>query len=324
MNRRWMSLGCVLALAGLGIWGCDNNGGTDAGVPPGTDAGPGGTDSGMMMMTGGPLGFGMMLDSLTPADFACRGANPAPPDTGASVGFSGAVTDFFNGMPVEGLTVHFFPDNTPVDGCSGTCITGTSAATGEVTVMDNEGSWYAYRIVGGTGMQAGAPRDYIEVVQFNELAPGTGGSETLNAVQESTRNTIITLLGVMLEEGTATITGLLTDCGGEAIANATIRLFDSSGEITLGSGRSGPRAFYFNGDSFPAAAQRATHVDGLYGAANIPVPTDGRVRVELWGSLTEGGASEMLGCEEIEVIADGITIINVGPDRMDGPSGCSM
>lgn len=322
MNRRWTSLGCVLAFAGLGLLGCDNNPpGTDSGVPPGTDSGP---SDGGTPMGGAPVGFGPMLMSLTAADYSCRGTVTAPADSGGEVSFTGVVTDFFNGDPVEGLTVHFFRDNTPADGCSGTCAESTSSPAGEVTLTDNEGSWYGYRIVGGTGAQAGAPREYIEVVQINEATPATGGRETLNAVQESTRNTIITLLGVMSEPGTGTITGLLTDCGGEAIANATIRVFDSTGEITLGTGRSGPRAFYFNGDSFPAASQRATHIDGLYGAANIPIPADGIVRVELWGSLTDGGTAEMLGCETVNIIADGITIINVGPDRMDGPSGCSM
>ncbi|MEZ4335809.1 MAG: hypothetical protein R3B82_04190 [Sandaracinaceae bacterium] len=313
----------MLALAGLGLWGCDGTTETDAGVTPLTDGGGGGTDAGPM--TGGdPVGFGPMLTSLTAADFSCRGSVTAPADTGTEVSFTGVVTDFFNGMPVEGLTVQFFRDNTPTAACDGTCAESTSSATGEVTVTDNEGSWYGYRIVAGSGAQAGAPRDYIEVVQINEAAPGTGGSETLNAVQDSTRNTIITLLGVMAEPGTGTITGLLSDCNGESIANATIRLFDSSGEIALGSGRSGPRAIYVNGDSFPAAMQTSTHIDGLYGAANIPIPADGRVRVEIWGSLTAGGASEMLGCESVNVIEDGITIINVGPARSDGPTGCSM
>ena len=70
MIRRWMSLGCVLALAG--VWGCDGGGGTDSGVAPGTDGGPVGTDSGMMMMAG-PVGHGATRDSLTAADYSCRG-----------------------------------------------------------------------------------------------------------------------------------------------------------------------------------------------------------------------------------------------------------
>jgi len=276
-------------------------------------------------MTGGdPVGFGPMLATLTAADYSCRGSETAPVDTNAEVSFNGVVTDFFNGMPVEGLTVHFFGDNAPAAGCTGSCIEATSSATGEVAVMDNEESWYAYRIEPGSGMIAGAPNDYIELVQFNEPTPAAAGSATMNAVQASTRNTIITLLGVMQEPGTATVTGQLVDCAGETIANGTIRAFDSTGEITLGTGRSGPRAFYFNGDSFPAAAQRATHIDGLYGAANIPVPADGLVRFEMWGTTSAGGTPEMLGCEQVQVLADGITVVNTGPGRSDGPAGCSM
>ncbi len=322
--RRWMSLGCVLALAGLGLWGCGpSNPDTDAG-PDMTDGG--GTDSGPVA-GGDPVGFGPMIGMLTAADYSCRGMGTAPDDTGAEVAFTGAVTDFFNGMPVEGLTVNFFPDNAPTADCTGSCISGTSSAMGEVAVMDNGGSWYAYRIQSGSGMVAGAPSDYIEVVQFNEPAPLAPGSETMNAVSASTQNTILTLLAVMVDSGTATLTGLLTDCGGEAIANANIRVFDSGGEIVLGTGRRGPRAFYFGpsgSSSIPMSAQRQTNIDGLYGATNIPIPTDGRLRVELWGTTTDGGTPEMLGCEEVEAIADGLTAINVGPARMDGPSACSM
>lgn len=321
--RRWTSLGCVLALAGLGMWGCDNNTMTDAGVTPGTDGGGGGSDSGPPPATPA-VGFGTSLASLTPADYSCRGMVAAPDDSGSSVSFTAAVTDFQNSMPVGDIVVDFFPDNVVTDGCTGSCVEVTSDSMGNATVMDNEGSWYAYRLVAGTGTQAGAPREYIEVVQFNEEAPGAGSSATLNAVQAATRNTIVTLLGVMQEDGTATITGRLADCGGEAIANATIRAFGDSGEITLAStGRTGPHQFYFGDTDLPAVMQRQTNFNGLYGATNLPIPASGTIRIELWGSLTEGGASEMLGCENVPVTAGGIVILNVGPTRSDGPSTCS-
>lgn len=238
--------------------------------------------------------------------------------------FTGAVTDFQNSMPVENLVVHFFPDNIVAPGCTGSCIEVTSDAMGNVPVMDNEGSWYAYRLQAGMGAQAGAPREYIEVVQFNEAAPGAGGSENLNAVQAATRNTIVTLLGLGQEEGTATITGVLSDCGGNSIANATIRAFNDSGEIALPlRGRTGTRQFYFGDTNLPAASQEFTNFNGLYGATNLPIPASGSIRIELWGSLTDGGAPEMLGCENVPVTAGGIVILNVGPTRSDGPTTCS-
>jgi len=326
MNVTWKSLGIALALSGgLMLGGCDDDGGgDDAGPPVGTDGGGGGTDAGPPP-AGAVVGYGSSRMMLTDADFSCRGTPTAPDDSAAAVSFMGAVTDFQSENPVEGLTVHFFPDNTPAEGCTGSCIELTSDAMGNISAMDNEGSWYAYRILAGMGTQAGLSAEYIEVVQINEPTPGAGGTATFNAVSANTRNTIVTLLGVSLEDGTATITGQLTDCGGENIANANIRVFEATSgtEITLGTGRTGPREFYFSG-GLPGSRETATNVDGLYGAANLQIPSDGLMRVELWGSLTDGGAQEMLSCEVTEVIEDGITIVNASPTRADGPSGCSM
>lgn len=325
MNGTWKSLGIVLALTGgLMLWGCDDNGGSDAGMTS-EDGGGGGSDAGG---GGGPVvGFGSTRATLTPADFSCRGMVTAPDDAGDMISFVGAVTDFQNDTPVEGLTVHVFPDNQPADGCTGSCLELTSDAMGNVTLMDNASSWFAYRILAGSGTTAGLSADYIEVVQVNAVAAGTaGGMVTLNAVQETTRNTIVTLLGVSLEDGTATITGSLTDCGGETIANANIRVFEatSGNQIELGFGRNGPREFYFGSTGLPGSAERNTNVGGLYGAANLPIPSDGLMRVELWGSLADGEPAEMLTCETAEVIEDGITIVSATPARSDGPSGCSM
>ncbi|MBX3274048.1 MAG: hypothetical protein KF729_27530 [Sandaracinaceae bacterium] len=84
-------LACAVALA-LGAWGCDGNGGTDAGTMPGTDAGPrdagggGGEDSGMTMMDGGggeDSGM-MMTDAGPPQTFQVRIVNNMPGLTGTT------------------------------------------------------------------------------------------------------------------------------------------------------------------------------------------------------------------------------------------------
>lgn len=316
MKRTWTILGCALAL-GLGMVACDNSTTTDAGV----DSGGGGDDAGTPSTVA--IGFGESRDALTAADYSCRGSVTAP-TAGGDATFDVVAEDFFNGMPVEGLMVQFFSDNmVSLDGtCTGTCQAVTTAADGTASVTAPEGAWYGYRIQAGSAMVAGAPSDYIQVVQYNEPAPAGGGSATLNAVSMSTQNTITALLSVQQQPGNGIITGQLQDCGGENIANAHIRIFDSSGEIAFGTGRMDTKPFYFNGMSTPAARETATNVDGLYGVANVPIPADNVVRVELWGALTDGAAEELLGCESVAVVADGITIINAGPMRSDGPSGC--
>lgn len=319
MKRTWMILGCTLAL-GLGSSACDETPpATDSGI--GTDSG-GGEDAGTT--PGAAIGFGADRMTLTAADYSCRDAVTAP-TAGAEVTFDVAAEDFFNGMPVGGLMVQFFPDNVvSLDGtCTGTCQAVTTGADGTASVMAPEGAWYGYRIQAGSGTVAGAPSDYIQVVQYNEVSPAAAGSATLNAVSMSTQNTITALLSVQQQPGNGILTGQLSDCGGENIANANIRIFDSSGEIAFGTGRMDTKPFYFNGMSTPAAREVMTNVDGLYGVANVVIPSDNVVRVELWGSLTDGGAQEMLGCENVAVVADGITVINVGPTRSDGPTGCS-
>src|SRR5690606_19316935 len=109
-----------------------------------------------------------------------------------------------------------FPDNDPtLDGtCTGTCQMVTTDASGEATVTDVAGSWYAYRVVAGNGINVsdGSPAEFTGAVQVNEEAPGEGGNATLNVVREVSRNTIITLLGTSTEEGTAVVTGQATDC----------------------------------------------------------------------------------------------------------------
>lgn len=331
--RYLTSLGCVIALLGLGMMGCDDDGGTDGGTDAGTDTGPptptdGGDDAGT---DGGPppggdlVGFGADLGALTAADFACRGTETEPGDGVAEVTFNGAVEDFFTGDAVVGVTVWFYPDNVvSVEGtCTGTCAEAVSDASGAVSLMDNEGSWFGYRVLAGSGMIPAGAQDYIDVLSFNNVTPATGADEGLIAVQASTVSTITAVLGSSLEPGTAFVSGRLRDCNDEAIANATVRMFDSAGEIDLGSAASGPRAFYFNGDSFPLGSQRATHVDGLFGGVNIPVPTDNAIRVEVWGVITDGGPSVMLSCEEIRVMPDGLSAFGANPSRSDGPSGCS-
>lgn len=301
MTARWMILGLVLA---LGLAGCDDG-------EPEVDAGPPQPE----------VGFGADVDMLTAADYTCT---PTAPAGGADVTFNVAAVVFGSEDVAAGLDIQFYPDNmVDVGGaCAGGCIAGTTDMTGMVEVTAPAGGWYGYRIAAGTGQVNGLDEDFITVIQYNEAAPDAAGMEVMNAIPVSLRDQIVLLLGTAAQPGTATITGTAADCGGNSIANANVRVFDDNGMVDIGFDATGPREFYFNGDAFPAGAQRRTNIDGLFGVANLPIPASGGYRVEVWGS-TDGGPQTMLGCEEIEVAADGVTIINVGPTRTDGPSGCS-
>lgn len=326
MNR-WTILGCALAL-GLGVSACDGDDGCDlaadgvcpAGCPSDPDCTP---DAGSEEDAGSTSQPVVMADGA-PADFSCIGVPTAPPDTGAVVTFTGLADDFQDGGPVEGLTIQVFPDNNPTtDGtCAAPCFEVTSGADGTFSVMDNEGSWYAYRVEAGEGTYMGAPAQFIEAVVRNNVVPAAAEEDTFLAVRASSRDVVISLLGVTVEPGTATVTGAIADCAGNEVSNAKLRLFDSSGQIDTGFDRTGPREFYFNGESFPAARQELTNTDGLFGVANVPIPGDGVVRVELWGVIEDGGEPVLLGCEETNAIADGITTALVGPLRADAPAGC--
>ncbi|MFK7990046.1 MAG: hypothetical protein AB8I08_28770 [Sandaracinaceae bacterium] len=322
MIRRTTLLGCVLALA-LPIVGCDSDpdpvdggGGTDAG---------GDTDAGMTTELPDPVTIQDSAMMATAADYACRGTAVAP-TAGADVSFTIEARDFFESeFVVEGLTVDFFPDGVVTDGCTGTCMSTTTDASGQATVMAGEGGWFAYRISAGDGQRVGpdAPTEtdaYVSAVQVNEVTPAASETSTLNAVRASTITTVGSIAGLVPQPGTAIVTGTAEDCAGNAVQNAQLRVFNAAGEIEFGSASSGPRRFYFVG-SIPNSMRSASTENGLFGAGNLPA--DGPLRVEVWGVPAAGGELELLGCEMVEPVADGISIVTVGGVRSDGPTDCS-
>ena len=326
MKRTWMILGCALAL-GMGLTACDDGGTpdpTDSGVTPEEDG------SMMMMEDSGPgpsTPVVMAFDGTdeVPADLSCRGSRTAPTGSGAST-FTATADNFGASGTVDDLTVQFFPDNMPTaDGtCTGTCQEVTTGPDGAATFMGEAGAWYAYRILAGEGQINGgaAMGAFVQVVQVNEIAPDDGGNTSLNAVSMSTLNTFTALLSVSQDATNGLITGQSFDCMGRPLVNANVRVFDDSGQIPFGTSRGDTKDFYFSGSQVPQASARRTAADGLYGASNIPIPADGTIRVGIYGTLEEGGAQELIGCETVRVDEGTITILNVGPERSDGPSGC--
>lgn len=319
MKRLWWSLVCVLAL-GLAV-GCDDD-------DPGTDDAGTSGDASVDPRDGGmepaPDVMAVEGDDLVEADLSCLGTRTEPSGSEEAT-FTVRAVDFQQNFAVEGLRVQFYPDNAPtLDGsCEAPCQEVTTDAAGEATVTGIAGTWYAYRIIAGTGknVSTGQEEEFLEGVQVNQVTPEDGGEAILNVVRTATRDLIIGVLGTSVEEGTAVVVGRAADCMDRNLTEANVRIFDANGEIETSISGS-PREFYFNGSNQPAARGKRTREDGLYGTANIPSPADNMLRVEIWGSVD--GTPQMIGCERVQVGPDVLTIINIGPKRADGPSDCSM
>ena len=299
--------------------GPDFDAGFDGG--PDFDAGPP-TDAGTFADA---LGYGTDLAALTPADLSCLGTRTAP-SGGSSRTFDLVLNDFFTGDVVGGLEVDFFAgDDVTTDGScpAGRCVRTTASASGIVTATAGLGDWVGYRVRAGTGMIPAGPQTYAEVAH-SHFDSGSAATVDGVVVQQTTLDTIVALLGASRESGAAMATGQVVDCAGNPLANAIVRLFDGPTEIPLGFSPTGPRQAYFNGASFPSARQRSSNVDGLVLGANLPVPASGVLRVEIWGARTPGGGAEMIACEQIVAVADGIAFTSLEPARADGPAGCSM
>lgn len=317
MIRRTTLLGCVLALA-LPIVGCDSDPDPVDGGGGGTDAG-GETDAGMTTDLPDPVTIQDSAMMAVAADYSCVGTATAPTG-GADVSFTITAEDFFDGELVGDLSVDFFPDGVVADGCTGTCMNVTTDASGVATVMAGEGGWYAYRINAGDGTRTDGMSPYAQATQINEVVPAASGNGTLNAVQTSTIATVGSIAGLVVQPGTAIVTGTAQDCAGNPVQNAQLRVFDASGEIEFGSATNGPRRFYFTG-AIPNSMFTSSTDNGLFGAGNLP--TGSPLRIEVWGVTAAGGDLQLLGCEMVDPVADGISIVNVGGLRSDGPSGCS-
>lgn len=340
----------LVFLAALGMVACGGPAmmGTDAGPDSGTpvDSGPGDAgssavdvrttihyidpDTGMEMMLPAPAAFMDSSGTFVPAtmDTSCVNMPNVPPETTASIAITATAKDFQTSDPVPMVVANFYPDNViPFDhSCAGMCITGTTDAAGHISVMDHDMSWYGYYMGGRSGPDmAHTP---VPTAEFNEPARAT---INLNSVSAQTLAVIPTVLGLNRVAGTAIVAGTVYDCMDNPVEGLVIRIFRPDGTLvveppdgTTGSARM-PAYRYFNGMSFPSATQPYTNVDGLYAAANMPVPAmtdgNGKIRVEAWEN--HSGTPKMWGCEEVNVFADGVTIINVRPFRSDGPHGCT-
>jgi len=322
----------ALALVGCGD---DDGPGTDAGiigmdVGPGADGGPPAEELPPAQVGADILGSCsggatecQLIDPATaaPADFSCLGT-VTEPAAGASIAFKLEIQDFQEDNPVPDVCVKFYADNVvpPTDTCDPSTDL-VSDVSGQVDVMDEADSWYAYRIFPQTGPTPATT--VVGSVQYNEPSPSAAGTVASgNSVSQATINLIPTVLGFRREAGTGVLAGTITDCGDDNVYGTRIRMYDSDGtRIEEGTSGSEPHYRYFDGDDFPNSTQPWSHIDGLFVAANLPVPADNRpIFLELWGRLSADGPEQLLGCESGNLFEDTVTILNLGPLRSDGPA----
>lgn len=257
------------------------------------------------------------------ASFGCIGGASGPMPS-ADVTYSFQLRGFGSGDAVRDTDVWFFPDNVLRESCTGTCQEFTTDAMGNAMVTSPANGWYAYRVFFHMGGSMAST--YVDSVQINEPAPGpSGGSVEGSAVSTATLNLIpAAITGVPRPAGTALIAGEIRDCDNNPVRGGFIRIFSEGNEIVSNwEDGTAPQMRYFDGEENPDDRSTYTQVDGLFASINLPAPEAGiaPLRIEGWGVLNEGGPTQRLGCEEVGVYADGVSIVNVLPLRSDYPAG---
>jgi hypothetical protein len=261
--------------------------------------------------------------TMSPANYACLGTATGPMP-GTDITYPFQLRGFGSGDEVRTARVWFFPDNILADTCTGSCIEFTTDMMGNGSVTSPASGWYAYRVFQRNG--ATMASTYVDSVQVNEPAPGPGGGTVeANAVSVSTLNLIPAAYGFMRVPTTAIVAGEVQDCDGDQVRGAIVRLFNADGSEIIHDpeGVTAPHIQYFDGMENPDNATEYTQVDGLYAAANLTAPATGfgSIRAEAWGIPSEGAELTRLGCEVVGIYSDGVSIVNIGPERSDYPLG---
>ncbi len=262
----------------------------------------------------------ILTSLLGPADYGCLGAATAP-SAGPAIDYSVELYSFGAGDPVRAVGVRLFADDTPTVDCGPSCRDYTTSSLGAFPVTGPASRWIAYRSSARVG--ATMATTMVETLAVHVAAPSTPGIVLqARAVSLATLNLVPAAFGVKRVAGSPLLLGEVRDCRGEPIRGATVRLFAASGsEVIPGETLESPRIQYFDGMTNPDEAASHTAEDGLYAGFNLEAPGigGGSLRAEAWGVLTRGGPLTRIGCEQIELIADGASLLTLGPTRTDYP-----
>ncbi len=323
VRDRWWVLACVFAVGCGSGDGGGSGGGGGSGTDAAMDSGGGGAELPEATVGGSTRSddpFGQRGGMA--ADYACLGMRETPMPIGDESDFTLTLLDFESGDPVADLCVAFYADNeVPASDACGDATPRTDA-DGRITVRDVPGSWYAYRVFPKSGPTPAST--YVGSIQVNETAPPSAGIAEASAIAQSTVNLIPTALGLSRAPGTALVAGRVQDCSGANVHGVVIRMYGVDGAPVPEGAAADPEAvhyrFFDGSGALPSSDQPFTHVDGLYGVVNLPVPAGGgEFFLEAWGRRSGDAEPVLLACERIRAFPDVVNIVNLTPLRSDGP-----
>ncbi|GAB4198162.1 MAG: hypothetical protein OHK0013_07010 [Sandaracinaceae bacterium] len=319
LNRVFLASMMALAGAAMGCPGpstTDDAGmmmsGDDTGMTMGDDAG---------MMTAQPVvQTGTMAMPVAP-DYDCRGSNTAPtPGAAVMANVRVSVLSLMS-FPAASAPIQIFPGSQIRAACDGDCIMTTTDSMGVANVSIEAGSWFGYRLpAGGTGMNTWVP----SIGYFYTFPDAADGTTTVTAIGTVAASLVANGLNRELTADSSAVSGSVTDCDGNNVANVAIRMFRGSSEICPGGcpadDTTMPRITGLSDATIPARSPDGlTRFAGRF--AGILPAAGGPVRIEAYGSLTEGAAPVLLGCEEVLVEGNTVTIAVIPPLRNDYPAG---
>lgn len=324
MRSRELFLASLAAVGGLSV-GCGSTpapadaftpSSDDAYVAPGEDA-P--MPSGMARVAIGTMAMPM------PANTACVGMGTAPMAGAAVMANVEVEAISLMSFPVVNAPIELYPGDTVRATCDGDCVMAMTNATGVASVSLPGGGWFGYRLpAAGTGMMANVP-----VLGYFYTFPATAGeTETVTAIGTVAANLVASGLNRELTADTSAVSGSVRDCDEETVANVQIRFFRGATEICPGGCPADdvtmPRITGLSDSTIPARSPDGlTRYAGRF--AGIVPAAGGAVRIEAWGVTTEGGAAELIGCEEVLVEGGTVTVAVIPPLRNDyaAGSGCA-
>ncbi len=310
MDKRLLLVGLVVLL------GCGGSPAPadDAATPP-VDTGVEPTDTGPADAYVAPQPALALMGGGVP-DYSCLGTATAP-TAGADVGATLHVNEYLSSADVTSQVVEVWTTNVIGTTCAAPdCMMVTSDAMGDVSATAAADAWFAYRLPASAGT--------AQVLAYNRpWNAAAGGTITITAFSSGTISTVSALLARDFSAAAGAASGTVEDCMGRGVMNASIRLFSGGAEVVGGprTDRTTPRITGLQGTA--PTASGLTGDGGTFVGANAP---PGDYRVEVYGAMTEGGAVELIGCEEGTIVGGGITVFTVGGLRGDYAtgSGCAM
>jgi hypothetical protein len=248
-------------------------------------------------------------------DFSCYGKPADLSNTPATVTVIGCLVPFGVEASTSGIDVAIYAtDNltTPLKTVKtddpSKISPGLKCKNDKYGAFKLEGMPTAKRLV---AKASGDPKTFHTTYRFNVAYDGKDASATgeisgtkaeINIISDITWNTIPPLLGLSsgIAKGNAALAGAIEDCTGKVVANAN---------VVVDPKPSGVRFGYFNSsidDPKPQLSRKATNVNGLYAAINVP-PQKFTVKA----TVANGGATVDFGTFPGESFADSVTILTI-------------